>query len=93
LPVWQVESGEAPPNVSESLTSSEPVEWSPTLLEPKSADWLVEQSEPVDEEMGQIVQPEWGAFVSADDDDGSWEFDTGEEPSERDDEADRAWGT
>jgi VWFA-related protein len=93
LPVWQVESGEAPPNVSGSLTSSEPVEWSPTLLEPKSADWLVEQSEPVDEEMGQIVQPEWGAFVSADDDDGAWEFDTGEEPSERDDEADRAWGT
>lgn len=74
-----------------SDSSSQPPEWGPTLLEPKSADWLIEQSEPVDGGVGQIVQPDaWSGFVSSDDDDGSA---TPETDSSGDDDDERAWGT
>ncbi len=49
-------------------------QWTSPLLEPKSADWLVEQSQPIEGPV-QIVQPDsWGGFASND-------VDTGSEPS------------
>jgi hypothetical protein len=75
-------------------SSSQPAEWGPTLLEPKSADWLVEQSEPVDDGVGQILQPDaWGGFVSGDDDDGSATSETDSLGDDEGDPEERAWGT
>ncbi|HEU0075949.1 MAG TPA: VWA domain-containing protein [Dehalococcoidia bacterium] len=74
-------------------SSSQPAEWGPTLLEPKSADWLVEQSEPVDDGVGQILQPDaWGGFVSGDDD-GSATSETDSLGNDEGDPEERAWGT
>lgn len=93
---WTIEdSGDSPRPSLDGEDADEqtgqPAEWGPTLLEPRSADWLVEQSEPVDDGAGLIVQPDaWSGFVSGDDDDSSAE----ETDSTGDDESDeRAWGT
>ena len=65
--------------------------WDRLMEDPKSADWIVEQSQPVDDGIGQIVQPDsWSTFVSADDDADAIEHD---EPDEGETEDDRAWGT
>ena len=89
-PPWDADSDEGLPYEVED-DSSQPAEWGPTLLEPKSADWLVEQSQPVSEGMGQIVQPEWGSFISGGDDDNSAALEM-DEASEEDEDG-RAWGT
>ncbi len=74
----------------DSTTPVAPADGGPTLLEPKSADWLVEQSQPIDDGIGQIVQPDaWGGFVTADDEAGSAtqqnavQDDSEEEPEQR----------
>jgi hypothetical protein len=79
---------------SDGDESSQPAEWGPTLLEPKSADWLVEQSEPVDSGPGVIVQPEaWGSFASGGDDAAAADLEMDDEAGPEEDEDHRAWGT
>jgi VWFA-related protein len=90
---WSLEGDPGAPAESPSVDPDErqPEEWGPSLLEPRSADWLVEQSQPVGDGVGQIIQPDaWGGFVSSDDDESP------AAPSDEeviDDEDDRAWGT
>ena len=77
---WDIESpGESP--------------WTPPLLEPKSADWLVEQSQPV-EGGGQIVQPDsWGGFVTSEAGTGDTPSTTDQPEHEEEEPQQRAWGT
>jgi VWFA-related protein len=64
--------------------------WSSLEQKPNAADWIVEQSQPVDDGVGPIVQPDaWSTFVSSDDE----ETPTAPEPDLGEDEEDRAWGT
>jgi VWFA-related protein len=64
--------------------------WDKLMEDPKSADWIVEQSQPVDDGIAQIVQPDsWSTFVSADEEETSQAQDQDEGESEDD----RAWGT
>jgi hypothetical protein len=78
------------PAEEQDSESAQPEQWGPTMLEPKSADWLVEQSQPI-EDGGQIIQPDtWSSFASSDDDAASGatgDSEDGEDPEER------AWGT
>jgi predicted component of type VI protein secretion system len=102
---WAIEDTDEPPRPAQdgddsdeqsaawdADPSGQPAEWGPTLLEPKSADWLVEQSEPVDDGVGRIVQPDaWSGFVSGDGDGDSPAPESGANDDDESDE--RAWGT
>ncbi len=90
------EDGEADQLSSDSDNESSGLasEWESPLLEPKSADWLVEQSQPVEEGLGKIVQPDaWSSFVSGSDDDKSESLESGEAPDDEIEPEERAWGT
>jgi hypothetical protein len=73
-------------------TPSQPAGWeSLPTLEPKSADWLVEQSQPVDDGIAPIIPTDgWSGFVSEPEAEGA-DAPQGEEDEYQDD--DRAWGT
>jgi VWFA-related protein len=92
---WDAGSSDESAASGEDDPSSQPAEWGPSMLEPKSADWLVEQSQPMESDMGQIVQPDvWSSsFGSGGDEDVSpaGEGDESEGGDESDDQ--RAWGT
>jgi VWFA-related protein len=88
---WQDEVGDD--DEAGSGESGQPEPWGPTLLEPKSADWLVEQSQPVEDGPGQIIQPDaWSSFVSGDDEAGAGEGESQTPPDDEEPEK-RAWGT
>ena len=90
-PVWGGDDAQGADDVSGDPGEQQPAEWGPTMLEPKSADWLVEQSQPVDDGIGQIVQSDaWSGFVSSDED-GATAPQIEDEAD--DEEEDRAWGT
>jgi VWFA-related protein len=78
-----------PPVLSEGDDDASPdSSWNKLMEEPKSADWIVEQSQPVDDGADKIVQPDsWNTFVSADD------VASNAVENDEPDEDDRAWGT
>ena len=90
---WQEDMPASESSDDEDDETAQPEQWGPTLLEPKSADWLIEQSQPVDDGLGQIVQPgAWRSFVSEEGEDSPAASEDGP-LNEEDDPEERAWGT
>jgi VWFA-related protein len=90
---WQEDMSGSEASHGEDGESAQPDQWGPTLLEPMSADWLIEQSQPMDDGVGQIVQPgAWSSFVSEEGEDGPAASEDGP-LSDEDGPEERAWGT
>jgi len=87
---WDVDAAPQPETPRDAEPSTPDSAWDNLTEKPNAADWIVGQSQPVDDGVGQIIQPgAWNTFASGDDDAAS----DAPEHHEDDDDDDRAWGT